>query len=47
MLNMSSNDYLGLASDENLRRQFLQKYGENLPHFTSSSSRLLTGSFPE
>lgn len=46
MLNMSSNDYLGLASDLSLRRQFLQKYGENLPHFTSSSSRLLTGSFP-
>lgn len=23
MLNMSSNDYLGLASDENLRRSFL------------------------
>lgn len=54
MLNMSSNDYLGLASDESLRQQFLQKYQENaphflshsLPHFTSSSSRLLTGSFP-
>ncbi|TCP94812.1 8-amino-7-oxononanoate synthase [Cricetibacter osteomyelitidis] len=46
MLNMSSNDYLGLANDHALRRQFLQKYGENLPHFTSSSSRLLTGSFP-
>lgn len=45
MLNMSSNDYLGLASNELLRQQFLQQYGENLPHFTSSSSRLLTGSF--
>ena len=46
MLNMSSNDYLGLASDPSLRAQFLAKYHENLPHFTSSSSRLLTGSFP-
>lgn len=46
MLNMSSNDYLGLAANSALREAFLQKYGENLPHFTSSSSRLLTGSFP-
>lgn len=46
MLNMSSNDYLGLASDENLRRSFLQQYGGNFPSFTSSSSRLLTGNFP-
>ncbi|MFZ7187553.1 8-amino-7-oxononanoate synthase [Avibacterium avium] len=45
MLNMSSNDYLGLANDERLKTAFLQKYGEKLPHFTSSSSRLLTGSF--
>lgn len=46
MLNMSSNDYLGLASNENLRRSFLQQYGGNFPSFTSSSSRLLTGNFP-
>lgn len=46
MLNMSSNDYLGLASDENLRRSFLKQYGGNFPSFTSSSSRLLTGNFP-
>ena len=46
MLNMSSNDYLGLASNENLRQSFLQQYGDNFPSFTSSSSRLLTGSFP-
>ncbi|AXP38357.1 8-amino-7-oxononanoate synthase [Haemophilus influenzae] len=46
MLNMSSNDYLGLASDENLHRSFLQQYGGNFPSFTSSSSRLLTGNFP-
>ena len=46
MLNMSSNDYLGLASNENLRKSFLQQYGDNFPSFTSSSSRLLTGNFP-
>ena len=46
MLNMSSNDYLGLASNENLRQSFLQQYGGNFPSFTSSSSRLLTGKFP-
>ncbi|CAM3846905.1 8-amino-7-oxononanoate synthase [Avibacterium endocarditidis] len=45
MLNMSSNDYLGLANDDALKSEFLKDYGENLPHFTSSSSRLLTGSF--
>lgn len=47
MLNMSSNDYLGLANDCALKQQFLQNYGQNPPHFSSSSSRLLTGSFPE
>ncbi|MDU8924625.1 8-amino-7-oxononanoate synthase [Pasteurellaceae bacterium LIM206] len=46
MLNMSSNDYLGLANDDSLRRQFLENYADQLPRFTSSSSRLLTGSFP-
>lgn len=46
MLNMSSNDYLGLANDEMLKQQFLEKYAEKLPHFSSSSSRLLTGAFP-
>ncbi|MFZ7173884.1 8-amino-7-oxononanoate synthase [[Pasteurella] aerogenes] len=46
MLNLSSNDYLGLANNTALRQAFLQKHAENLPHFTSSSSRLLTGSFP-
>lgn len=45
MLNLSSNDYLGLATNEELRREFLQTLTpENfLP--SSSSSRLLTGNF--
>lgn len=49
MLNFSSNDYLGLASDQTLQRHFLQKIIENEPlvtPLTSSSSRLLTGNFP-
>lgn len=45
MLNLSSNDYLGLASDRSLREEFLQ--GLTADNFlpTSSSSRLLTGNF--
>lgn len=47
MLNLSSNDYLGLAADVSLRKEFLQTLTpENfLP--TSSSSRLLTGNFTD
>ncbi|EJW96229.1 8-amino-7-oxononanoate synthase [gut metagenome] len=46
MLNLSSNDYLGLATDEALRMEFLQTLTpENfLP--SASSARLLTGNFP-
>lgn len=46
MLNLSSNDYLGLASNEALRQAFFHQYGEALPALTTSSSRLLTGNFP-
>ncbi|MGC6246869.1 8-amino-7-oxononanoate synthase [Bisgaard Taxon 45] len=46
MLNLSSNDYLGLANHEGLRQAFFSQYQDHLPAFTSSSSRLLTGSFP-
>lgn len=45
MLNMSSNDYLGLANNTLLRQDFLNQYQDQLPSFTASSSRLLTGSF--
>lgn len=56
MFNLSSNDYLGLASDVGLYRDFIEESGignvppdgatipENLL-FSSSSSRLLTGNF--
>jgi 8-amino-7-oxononanoate synthase len=43
MLNLSSNDYLGLATDHALREEFLQSLTPENALFTSSSSRLLTG----
>lgn len=45
MLNLSSNDYLGLAVDLNLREEFLQSLTPECFLPTSSSSRLLTGNF--
>lgn len=45
MLNLSSNDYLGLSSDLDLRRQFLEGLTPETFLPTSSSSRLLTGNF--
>lgn len=43
MLNLSSNDYLGLAADERLYAAFMQHLAGNPLPFSSSSSRLLTG----
>ncbi|MGX6591468.1 aminotransferase class I/II-fold pyridoxal phosphate-dependent enzyme [Cetobacterium ceti] len=43
LLNLSSNDYLGLNEDILLRENFYKKY-PNLP-LSSSSSRLITGSY--
>lgn len=45
MLNLSSNDYLGLASDLDLRREFLESLTPETFVPSSSSSRLLTGNF--
>ncbi len=45
MLNLSSNDYLGLASDLALREEFLRTLTPDTFLPTSSSSRLLTGNF--
>lgn len=46
MLNLSSNDYLGLASDYSLRDEFMREIREEDFLFSSSSSRLLTGNYP-
>lgn len=45
MLNLSSNDYLGLAADREMREEFLQTLTPDNFLPTSSSSRLLTGNF--
>lgn len=45
MLNLSSNDYLGLATDESLRKAFMEEVSAEDSLFSSSSSRLLTGNF--
>ena len=47
MLNLSSNDYLGLAVDERLREEFFDLIPISGERMSSSSSRLLTGNFPE
>lgn len=47
MLNLASNDYLGLAADLNLREEFLDTLKIERALFSSSSSRLLTGNFEE
>lgn len=45
MLNMSSNDYLGLASDATLQDEFWQGLPERDRLLSASSSRLLTENF--
>ena len=47
MLNLASNDYLGLAADLSLREEFLDTLKIERALFSSSSSRLLTGNFAE
>ncbi|WP_180186481.1 8-amino-7-oxononanoate synthase [Acinetobacter sp. YH01012] len=46
MLNLSSNDYLGLAADLRLREQFFDETSNAQRLMSASSSRLLTGNFP-
>lgn len=49
LLNLSSNDYLGLGADRELLASWLRRLAEagaEAPPFTSSSSRLLTGNHP-
>ncbi len=45
-LNLSSNDYLGIGQDKNLRDNFLEEFGDKIL-FSSSSSRLITGNYKE
>lgn len=47
MLDLSSNDYLGLARSEALKAQFFALYPPQQHTLSSSSSRLLTGNFAE
>lgn len=46
MLNLSSNDYLGLGADKMLRKEFLAQLNPENLYMSSSSSRLLSGEFP-
>ena len=44
MINLSSNDYLNLSTDVNLKLEFIEKYKNNPEFlFSSASARLLTG----
>lgn len=47
MLNLASNDYLGLAGCEDLRTAFFDQTTVQDRVMSSASSRLLTGNFPE
>ena len=44
LLNIASNDYLGLGGNHQLQREFLSQLpGTNIPRMSATSSRLLTG----
>ncbi len=47
MLNLSTNDYMGLADDPNLWNEFISQYVPTTPSMSASSSRLLTGNHSE
>ena len=43
-LNLSSNDYLGLAHDDKLKEKFYEEFKDKV-YLSSSSSRLITGNY--
>ena len=44
MINFSSNDYLNISTDKQLKVEFIEKYKDSNEFiFSSASSRLLTG----
>ncbi|MDD4816920.1 MAG: 8-amino-7-oxononanoate synthase [Victivallaceae bacterium] len=45
-LNFSGNDYLGVAGDVELRREFYRRYADDLPLPAATGSRLLGGDTP-
>lgn len=47
IINLSSNDYLGLQQNKELYEEFLDEISINYYRFTAASSRLLTGNSPE
>ncbi len=46
LLNLSSNDYLGIGDDRELLARYMEELRERAYAMTSSSSRLLTGNHP-
>lgn len=44
MVDLSTNDYLGLGTSAELRKEFLEGLGAEIPPLTSSASRLLASS---
>ena len=46
LLNLSSNDYLGLGDDREMLAGYAEEFSESQYAMTSSSSRLLTGNHP-
>ncbi len=44
LVDLSTNDYLGLGSSASLRSEFMSLLGDYIPPFTSSASRLLAAS---
>ena len=46
-INFASNDYLGISTKYDLRKEFIENYSNKYLLLSSASARLLTGSSPE